>query len=290
MRFEQQVQHFLDGHVEKENTRRAYEQALRYFARWYRTTYGEEPGAEGLTRHEVREYVSYLINVERKAPSTVNQRLSALKKLAQFYGRDINVKGVRQVPPPIRTLTRREITKLLSAADQEEGWLARRNVAILSLMLYAGLRVGEVVKLQVGNVTILQRKGKVFVPYSKGGVSRFVPLSKEARRALTVWFQVHPLLKGEKQNGDENVILFPSKSLKPLSPRNVYDVVEKYARRAGLDGVSPHTLRHTFATMMVETGADVRTVQGLLGHKNLETTMRYLHPNEERMQDLVDRL
>ena len=279
--FSTQVDAYLST-LNSERTRRNYARALGAFRRWYVGTYSEEPDAALLTDEEAREWRHFLVNVRRLAASTVNMHLAALKGLARHHGRELRVKGMKRVAPPVEPLNGRELGRLLAAADGET-WQAKRDVAVLNLLVRAGLRVGEVVALRVDDVELSQRKGHVVVKSGKGLKERTVPLPREARAALRAYLAVRPAWAGEW--------LFVSRTGKALTPRDVQRLVGKAARAAGLaKRVTPHTLRHTYATRALRRGVDLATVAHLLGHENLSTTARYLHPDEARVAEMVEEL
>ncbi len=279
--FDRQVQAYLQT-LNTDRTRQTYAHALADFRTWYVQTYGEEPDATLLTDEEAREWRHYLANVRRLSAATVNQRLAALKGLARFHGRELRVKGMKKVLPPVEPLNGRELGRLLAAVEGDT-WQAKRDVAILNLMARAGLRVSEVVALRLGDVTLNQRKGHVVVRASKGLKERTVPLPKAAREALRAYMDTRPDWVGE--------VLFVSRTGRPLTPRDVQRLVEKAARRAGITRrVTPHTLRHTYATRALRQGVDLATLARLLGHESLTTTARYLHPDEARVVEMVEEL
>ena len=282
MTFTDQVRAYLDS-LDRERTRKVYERALAQFEAWYRGAYGEEPDALLLTDEEVREYRAYLLNVKRYSAGTINLHMSALRGLTRHYGREISVRGVRQTERPTEVLSAREIGRLLAALDGE-GWLDKRNVAIVQLMVRAGLRVGEIVNLQVNDVSLSERKGEVVVKAAggKGQKERIVPLPKEARKALKTYLEVRP---------DEGNYLFVSRQGNPIHSRDVQRLLRAAAQKAGVTKrVTPHTLRHTYATRALRAGVDLATLSKLLGHENLTTTARYLHPNRQQVQEMVEEL
>jgi site-specific recombinase XerD len=145
------------------------------------------------------------------------------------------------------------------------------------------LRVGEVVSLRISDVELRPRSGWVLVRRGKGQKERKVPLSAEARRALQDYLDVRPNVRKET--------LFVSRSGKPLSSRDVQRMLEEAGRRAGIrKRVTPHILRHTFATRFLRKGGDIATLAEILGHSKIQTTTRYLHPDRERMQEMVEEL
>jgi site-specific recombinase XerD len=270
-------------HTLGKGTARQYRAGLEDFARWHRQTYGEDPDSALLTEEEAREYLAYLTGVRKLAASTVNVRLSALRGLARFWGRRIEVRGVRKVQAPIEPLTGRELGRLVAAVEGE-GWMDRRNAAVIALLARAGLRVGEVAALDVGDVEINERSGWVLVRRGKGLKERRVPLALEARKRLAAYLELRPGWAGDA--------LFVSKSGRRMSSQAVQRMVSGAAERAGIGGkrVTPHVLRHTFSTRFLRKGGDLATLQAILGHRSLETTSRYLHPDAARVQEMVETL
>jgi len=259
-----------------------YRAALDDFAAWYRGAYGEEPDPALLTDEEAREWRAYLSGVRNLKAATVNLRLSAVKGLARFCGRRLEVRGVRQVRPPVEPLTGRELGRLLAAVEGDR-WLDKRNTAIIVLMARAGLRVGKVVALDLEDVELNQRSGWALIRRGKGMKERRVPLSLEARRALAAYLEMRPEWAGEP--------LFVTKTGQRMVARDVQRMVTDAARRAGLARqVTPHTLRHTFATRFLRKGGDLATLRALLGHASIATTSRYLHPDAARVQEMVEEL
>ena len=286
MRWDEALQNYL--RTLSPATARQYRRALEDFERWYRGTYGEPPDPALLTDEETREYIGFLSTVKKLRASTINLRLAAIKGLARFCGLHLTVRGVRQVQQPLEPLTGRELGRLLAAVKQHNWgaeWMTRRNLAIIALMARAGLRVGEVVNLNLDDVEIHERSGWVLIRWGKGPKERKVPLSKEARKALRDYLEVRPSWR------TETPALFITKTGRRMNPRDVQRMVEEAARRAGLTKrVTPHTLRHSFATRFLQRGGDLATLQALLGHANLSTTARYLHPNATQMQEMVEDL
>lgn len=264
-------------------THARYAEALTAFAEWYQTTYGEPPNPALLTAEELRAYRQHLTGPLNLKAATVNLRLAALRGLLRSLGRTVAVKGVRQVKPALETLDGRELGRLL-AAVAGRGWQAQRNLALLTVLARAGLRLSEALALRVGDVTLNDRSGALLVRHGKGLKERTVPLAKEARAALRAYLDVRPAQAPTD-------VLFISHTWQPLGPRDVQRLITEAARRAGLTkAVTPHTLRHTFATRFLQSGGDLATLATLLGHTNVATTTRYLHPNAARMQELVEEL
>jgi integrase/recombinase XerC len=183
---------------------------------------------------------------------------------------------------PVRVISALELERLFAVAEGD-GWMNKRDTAILALMAKAGLRVGEVVALELGDIELGARSGWVTVRMGKGNKTRRVPLSSGVCRALRAYLAVRPASGAS--------VLFLSRSGNPLSARDVRRLVTRLAGRAGIEGrVTPHVLRHTFATRVLEMGADLATVAAILGHESVATTSRYLHPSEARLVEAVERL
>lgn len=280
--FTDQISPFLNS-ANTPTTQSAYELGLRQFHEWYLSTYNEEPDALMLTAEEIREWRSYLINVKRFSAATVNQRLAAVRGLVRHYGRSVNVKGMKKVDAPIEPLNGRQIGRLLAVLEGPR-WIDKRNVAIVSLMVRAGLRVSEVVALELDDVSITERKGQVVVRQGKGLKERVVPLSRMARAAMNEHLAERPSVKAES--------VFVSPAGNSLSSRDVQRLVSSASKKAGISTtVTPHILRHSFATRALrQAKVDLATLSLILGHENLTTTARYLHPDSNLIAEMVEDL
>jgi integrase/recombinase XerD len=222
------------------------------------------------------------------APSTVARKASALR---QFYGFLLDEGQRQDDPSPVlpRPATRRPLPKILSHADVEALFAraefeaggnrpaALRLLALLELLYGSGLRATELVSLPLAAVP---RDAPFLTITGKGGQQRMVPVSGRARQALSRWLEVRPA--GGK-------FLFPSRG-KHLGRVRLFQLLKELAARAGLDpvGVSPHVLRHAFATHLLEGGADLRVLQTLLGHADIATTQIYTHVDAARLVALVN--
>lgn len=222
------------------------------------------------------------------APATVARKVSALR---QFYAfcvddrlRGDDPSGALPRPQPRRPLPRilshAEVEKLFEVAEDEaasERPAAIRLLVLLELLYGSGLRASELVALPVSAVP---RDAPFLTITGKGGQQRLVPVSRRAQAAIGKWMKVRP------GNG---VHLFPSRN-GHLTRIRLYQMVKELAARAGLDPkkVSPHVLRHAFATHLLEGGADLRVLQTLLGHADIATTQIYTHVDSARLVALVN--
>lgn len=236
------------------------------------------------------------------AATTQARKLSALRQFFKFlYAEGLrgdDPTGVLDSPrkgrPLPKTLSEEETSRLLELAEREargaaEGTMERLSAQRLSTLLevlYAsGLRVSELVSLPV---TVALRDERFFTVRGKGAKERIVPLSAKAREAVALW------LAERKRHAAlaESQWLFPAASERGYLPRQVFArELKALAARAGISAakVSPHVLRHAFASHLLQNGADLRAVQQLLGHSDISTTQIYTHVLEKRLQELVQK-
>ena len=225
------------------------------------------------------------------APSSVARKASALR---QFFGFAVD-EGWRSDDPSgalPNPRTRRPLPKILSH-HQIEALLERaeleaesrkpdrvRQLALIEMLYGSGLRATELVSLPVSAVP---RDAPLITVTGKGGQARIVPVGDRARDALQQWLTLRPTQPPSR-------FLFPSRSGKHLSRVRLYQLLKELAVRAGLDpeGISPHVLRHAFATHLLEGGADLRVLQTLLGHVDIATTQIYTHVDAARLVSLVN--
>jgi len=175
-----------------------------------------------------------------------------------------------QVPPASRrALDADEIARLLEAIQAGRPSLVKRDYAIIQLLLQTGIKVGELTELQLADIELTDSKGTLTVNGNGSNSHRRIPLNVPACQALQEYLQVRPPSPGVEQ-------LFLSQEGNSISARTVQRLVNVYTRAADLTGVSAHTLRYTFATSMLEETGDVATVANLLGHRSVETTLKYI--------------
>jgi site-specific recombinase XerD len=264
-----------------------YKVDLTAFAQWFASTLDEPFSARAVTPTDIRDYRAHLRTVQRHAAATVNRRLAALRAFFRWAkGKglitELPTDDVKGVPIPRRapkSLLKRDVDRLLRAAEREGN---KRNLAILLLLRHTGLRVGELCALRVDDLTISERKGSVRVHSGKGDKDRTVPLNADVRTTLSAYLKVRPATSATH--------LFIGQRGDPLQEQAVENLVHKYATRAGLEGVTPHTLRHSFAKHLLDAGEDLATVSRLLGHERLETTAIYTQPHERDLEEAVGRL
>jgi integrase/recombinase XerD len=226
------------------------------------------------------------------APSTVARKSSALR---QFFGFAVD-EGWRSDDPsnalpkprarrPLpKILSHDDVDKLFNRAELEAGSgkpAAVRQLALLELLYGSGLRASELVSLPVSSVP---RDAPLLTVMGKGGQARMVPVSERAKEAIALWMAVRGAPSGPAAR-----FLFPSRA-KHLTRVRLYQMLKELALRADIDpgSVSPHVLRHAFATHLLEGGADLRVLQTLLGHADISTTQIYTHVDAARLVALVN--
>jgi tyrosine recombinase XerC len=247
----------------------------------------EEQGIDswdGVDRYVLRRYLAWL-QAEGYVKASIARRISEMRSFCRYLVRE----GILDANP-IRVISSPKIPKRLPDCldpHQVEALLAapdttvpqgQRDRAIMEVLYASGLRVSELVSLNLSNVDLRHRELRV---WGKGGKERLALLGEPACRALTRYIQDgRPKLI--KENRPTNA-LFLNRLGSRLSTRSVSNILDKYAKLAGLERrVTPHVIRHTFATHLLDGGADLRTVQELLGHADLSTTQIYTHVSQSR--------
>jgi integrase/recombinase XerD len=277
------------------NTLAAYARDLGDFCGWLA---GRGSSVKKCGRDEVRQYLQAL-SVSGAAGSSQARKLSAIR---QFFG-FLYTDGIRHDDPTVavdapkrgrplpKTLSREDLEALIAAAaaratSSHEGI---RLQCIVEMLYASGLRVSELVTLPLAAV---RNRDGVMLVKGKGGKERLAPLNPAAREAIAAWLAVRDgfLPKGEARKTAER-FLFPSRGVEHhLTRRRLHQMLKELAVEAGLDPekLSPHVLRHAFATHLVEGGADLRSVQTLLGHADIATTQIYTHVARDRLTATVN--
>lgn len=245
---------------------------------------GDEAGLEAWYAGLARQGLS---------PATQTRRRSAVRQFYRFAlgegwrgddpSRRLDApKQGRSLP---RTLSGDEIGRLLTAASAHDGAAGLRMVALVELAYASGLRVSELLGLRLEAV---RRDPAWLIVRGKGGKERLAPLNASAREAVKAWLVARDAARPEK--APDSPWLFPSSSAKGhLTPRRFAQLLDQAAVDAGIDParVSPHVLRHAFATHLLDGGADLRVVQTLLGHADIATTQIYTHVATDRLAQVV---
>ena len=270
------------------NTLSAYRTDMSGFANWLGQT--RTPDLLKVSKDDVLAYLSHKLE-HRQSPRSIARFLSCARR---FYAHLLREKKIKKDPTALieapklgrklpRTLSEADVEALLDAPDVTTR-IGLRDRTMLETLYATGLRVSELVSLKVNQVNF--RQGLIRVT-GKGNKERLVPLGDVAQN----WLQDYLANgRGELVTGQESPVLFPSNRKQCMTRQTFWYAIKRYARQAGIDKpLSPHTLRHAFATHLLNHGADLRAVQILLGHSDLSTTQIYTHVARARLQELHSR-
>ena len=266
-----------------ENTLAAYRTDLVTFATFCRQ---RSIQLRRLTPVDIQQFMMSLRENDRLAVSSIARRLVAVKLFCRFcfHNRQMDEDVASLIEAPKKwqylpnVLSQRQIQALLDVMDEGDP-LALRDRAIIELFYATGLRVSELVGLRLNNIHLDMGYLRCM---GKGRRERVVPIGNEA---ITAVQQYLANLRPHLVEGKSTDRLFVSRTGRPLDRTNAWRLVVKYARRMGINGkLSPHTLRHTFATHLLSGGADIRVVQELLGHADVATTQVYTHVDRARLK------
>ncbi len=255
---------------------------------------GQAPAPGEVTVLELRGYVAAL-HESGYAKSSIARHLASMRGFFRFGQREgwakTNPAKPLRSPRQGRTLphflSAEDLGRLFQAPPVDEP-MGLRDRAILETMYSAGLRVSEVVGLDDAD---LDFDAGVIRVRGKGRRERLAPIGSYAARALQRWLRARGNSRGPKAPGPQSPTpVFPNKFGRRLTTRSVARMLEKYLRLTGLDSrTSPHSLRHSFATHLLDRGADIRSVQELLGHKSLSTTQIYTHVSTTALREVYER-
>lgn len=270
-----------------DHTLAAYRSDLRGFAQWLYNTEQKTQPLLTAPRETLQTYLAYRVKMGAN-PRTSARLLSCLKQFYGYYLRQqqINhdpsalIATPRQGHPLPHTLTEQEVEKLLAQPDVNDV-LGLRDRTMLEVLYATGLRVSELTQLSTIHCHLQSGIIKVM---GKGQKERIVPLGEEAISWLQRYFkEARPLLLGVKSSD----AVFVSNRAQAMTRQTFWHLIKRYAQQAGIrTPLSPHTLRHAFATHLVNHGADLRVVQMLLGHSDLSTTQIYTHIAKSRLKSL----
>ena len=267
----------------------AYMRDVNLFGAWFEAENGEQFRVTSVSGVDLRAYAR--IRKETVKPSTWNRQHASLKVFCDWAFQKgyvlanpfQDIPRAEEVELPPRWMKERDFRRLARKMEhivneahtdhwRKQAW---RDRAMMSLMLYAGLRVGEVVALNVADLTIGERSGKVVILKGKGNKRREVKLGPESRRALALWLSA---------SGVKSGALFPGKKTERITTKQAQRRVKAIGEACGLV-ITPHDLRHTFAHRYLEahgnTAKAVKMLSKLLGHADMKTTWRYAQPGEE---------
>jgi Site-specific recombinase XerD len=295
----QEISEFL-GYVGTERgyspkTVDAYGYDLGKFSQFLATEPGSSgEGVQGIDQYAVKAFMSHLAtNGYRNANSAVarGRKLAVLKSFFKYLASvgkvktdptaNIKMPKTKQKEPSY--LTEQEYKRLLRTVGKTATvYFKERDMAIVTILLGMGLRLSELTALNVGDVGFDDGSIKIT---RKGGKERLLPANDE------VMISIQRYLK-TREGGSSQLPLFLSKRKRRIANASIWHLVKKYMRQAQIekDKLSPHTLRHTFATMLLRQGENILTIKELLSHRNLRTTERYLHIGDEDLKDAISKI
>jgi integrase/recombinase XerC len=270
------------------HTVKSYREDLAQALEFFQTKLNKpSPRPDQLTTRLLRAYLAWL-HEQSYAKATIARRLAAVRSWCRFLCRQgvltanpaTGLRSPKQEKILPHFMGNQDMGKLLDSPEEEKP-LGARDQAILETLYSAGLRVSELTGLDVGDLDL---DGGVATIRGKGKKERLALLGKSAVKTLRLWLKTRAGLLGPKIATQSAV--FINRRRTRLSSRSVGRMLTKYLALAGLDPrYSPHTLRHSFATHLLDAGADIRSVQELLGHSSLGTTQIYAHVSTQRLRD-----
>lgn len=281
--------HYLT--VEKglsKNTLESYKRDLKQFIAYLRKS--EQSKIEEISRQNIVSYLMVL-REQGKATSTISRSMASIRAFFQFLLRDqkiISDPSIHLETPKIerrlpKVLSIAEVEALLQAPQSSTAF-GQRDRAMLELLYATGIRVSELTSLSLEDVHLQMGFVKCL---GKGSKERVIPLGRVAIESLEQYIQVgrHKLDKKKRSKA-----LFLNHHGNPISRQGFWKIIKKHAKDAGIEkDIMPHTIRHSFATHLLENGADLRSVQEMLGHADISTTQIYTHVTKTRLKDVYSK-
>jgi len=261
-------------------TIKAYISDIKKFIKWYQEAEGSLPDIRAVGSLDIAEFKRHLLDKNQK-PATINRAIASLSAFFSWLNvpnPTEEIKFLPEVKTAPKALERKEVLSLIRSVMSSG---KPRDAAIVALLLHTGVRVSELCALTVDDVVLKDRTGHIVVRSGKGSKRREVPLNSTARSALKRWLDVR---------GGSPGFLFTGKGSGSLTPRAVEQLLKKYSSRAGLEQITPHTLRHTFCKSLIDAGEPLDRVATLAGHENLNTTAKYTRATGRDLQKAVERL
>jgi len=269
------------------NTIAAYRNDLEQLAEFAREEADKSGSPPSWTSFGRQGMLKYLLNLKERnyAATTIARKVAALRSFFNFMKAEGTVndnpsqnvgspKIGRSLPKPVSIS---EVRRLLEQPTKQSRSEAKRDVAILQLLYASGMRVSELVSLDLDNIDVEEGSVRCL---GKGNKERIIPIHQRAAQAIEEYVrEVRPNLVHQ-----EETALFVNARGERLTRQGLWQILKEYARAAGLENITPHTLRHSFATHMLNGGADLRSVQELLGHANISTTQVYTHLTTEHIR------
>jgi integrase/recombinase XerC len=278
-----------------EHTIRNYESDLRQFSQFVaarKGLKGDDLVIDLIDYTLIRAYLGELFDKFRR--TTIGRKLSALKSFFKY----LELRGFSSMNPAAEIATPKQekhiptylpiddMFALLKKPDKQKE-MGLRDLSILELLYSSGLRVSELTHLNSENMDLNARLVRVT---GKGGKERVLPVGRKAIDAIRVYLEHTAKRRKKSGYSQDHGPLFLNYRGGRLSSRSVHRLVKRYARECGIAiEISPHSIRHTFATHLLDSGADLRSIQELLGHVNLSTTQKYTHVSIDKLMEVYDK-
>jgi len=268
------------------NTLDSYRSDLRHFAAWLERARAK-PGLLEADQGDLEAYLQHQYRIEKTRPSTASRELSSFKRFYRYLLRagliavdpTLQIASPKQIRPLPKNLSEADVELLLSIPTDDP--LGLRDKAMLEMLYAAGLRVSELVNLKTAEVSLDMGVVRVM---GKGSKERLVPLGEEANDWITRYLREGRALLLAGRASDA---LFVTRRGAAMTRQGFWYLLKRRAKAVGVTkALSPHTLRHAFATHLLNHGADLRVVQMLLGHADISTTQIYTHVARERLKQL----
>jgi len=267
----EQFRDWLEGDKRSKYTVKQYTHFVRHFLEIIK----KDP--QDISAEDIEKFKQYLAIEKGYAKNSIYIAIKAIQAFLKFLGKEIRASAPRRTQQLPKYLNDNETHALIEAAKENP-----RDYAILRTLAYTGLRVSELCNLEIEHIDFAQ--GVIYVRSGKGDKDRIVVLEESTASALRNY-----LSERYKRNTKTNHVFISQKNT-PISPLSVERIVKKYARKAGImKKVTPHVLRHTLATTLLNNGADIRFIQTILGHASLNTTQIYTHVDNENLKKIYEK-
>jgi len=287
------VAHVRDERGLSRHTVEAYERDVTQFFTFAARAGRGDP--EAVDPRLLRRFLASL-HTRGMTGATLRRKAAALRTCFRYLDRrglvgadpaaDLGTPKVEQRLPVV--LKEREVERLLDSASADDDPAGLRDLAVIELLYGTGMRVGELCGLRLADLDMASATVRVM---GKGAKERILPFGEPAATALTAWLRDgrRAMAPGGDRPAPGSDALFFNRRARPLTPRDARGLLARHRTAAGVPtGTSPHTLRHSFATHLLEGGADLRAVQELLGHAALTTTQTYTHVSKERLRRVYE--
>ncbi|PFK16375.1 tyrosine-type recombinase/integrase [Bacillus cereus] len=287
---------WLKNEGKREQTIQVYVRSVRQFMEWLQISHERNWNPDEISAKVIHEWIHHMQTIEKVAKSTINKRIASLKVYWSYLikqriaiydpTKKIKIKRISRLEDTPRWLNDMEQVKLLNLIRREENeWKRKRNMAMVRLMLQAGLRISEVVNLEIEDYRKIGSVGTITIREGKGGKLDVVKAVKDICRALDEWIEV----RGQSV---DNTTLFLSTHKKKMTRQAIHKQVKPLLEQVSpKGGMTTHSLRHTYCKSLLEvSGGDLVLVAQMTRHESIETTRRYVTPSAEEQWNILQKL